>query len=63
MAHLDDVETRRANARYIRRAMQASLLSRERERELALRFVLEPLERSFVKDRPVGRDARLARLR
>jgi RNA polymerase sigma-32 factor len=38
MAHLDDVETKRANARYIRRAMQAGLLSRERERELALRW-------------------------
>src|SRR5438046_9996561 len=38
MAPLDDVETKRANARYIRRAMQAGLLSRERERELALRW-------------------------
>src|SRR5262252_468532 len=38
MAHLDDFETRRANARYIRRAMQAGLLTRERERELALRW-------------------------
>ena len=38
MAHLDDFETRRANARYIRRAMQAGLLSREREHELARRW-------------------------
>jgi RNA polymerase sigma-32 factor len=38
MAHLDDVETKRANARYIRRAMQARLLSREREFELARRW-------------------------
>jgi len=38
MAPLDDVETKRANARYIRRAMQAGLLSRERQREPALRW-------------------------
>jgi RNA polymerase sigma-32 factor len=38
MAHLDDFETQRANARFIRRAMQARLLSREHEQDLARRW-------------------------
>jgi len=38
MAHLDDFETQRANARFIRRAMQARLLSREHEHDLARRW-------------------------
>jgi RNA polymerase sigma-32 factor len=38
MAHLDDTDTRRANAIYIRRAMKAPLLDRARELDLARRW-------------------------
>lgn len=38
MGHLDDTDIQRANARYIRHAMRAPLLSREEEFELARRW-------------------------
>src|SRR5260221_5306521 len=38
MAHLDDFDPHRAKARFIRRAMQARLLSREHEHDLARRW-------------------------
>ncbi len=38
MAHVDDLEVQRANARFIRRSMRAPMLSREREVELARRW-------------------------
>jgi len=38
MAHIDDPETQRANLAYIRRSMNAPLLSREHEQDLALRW-------------------------
>jgi RNA polymerase sigma-32 factor len=38
MAHVDDLEVQRANARFIRRSMRAPMLSREREADLARRW-------------------------
>jgi RNA polymerase sigma-32 factor len=38
MAHVDDLEVQRANARFIRRSMRAPMLTREHEAELARRW-------------------------
>jgi RNA polymerase sigma-32 factor len=38
MAHIDDMETQRANLKYIRQAMNEPMLEREHEHELAVRW-------------------------
>lgn len=49
MVHIDDPETQRANMRFIKSSMKEPLLSREEEKELALRWKNDSDERALHK--------------